>query len=143
MRTILLALGLTASQVALAGQGQALIPHFVASTNSSCHLHVTNISQNDVEVQINFFEQNGNSYSPNLSTWYAFSGLNPITSKVTLGSKKTGAISLNNTSSQSVGFGYIKWLSEVEQDKALVADFHCQNQTNRHRSVLINGQMPF
>ncbi|KNC67652.1 hypothetical protein [Pseudoalteromonas ardens] len=143
MKKSLILASLIYSSAALSGTGQALIPHYYVGTNSSCHLHITNISDNDVQVKIDLFDQNGNTYSSNITSWYAFSGSNPVTSTVALPAKKTGAISMNKMGSGYVGHGYIRWSNEHNQNDALVANFHCDATSIGQRSILINQQSPF
>lgn len=127
-----------------ANQGQALIPHFISSANSSCHLHVSNISHSDVKVTVDLFDQYGNHYLSNIKTYYAFAGNSPVNQTVTLPVKETGAISILSKNSSSVGFGYIRWTSAKDQHLALIADLHCDNKTNKtQRSVSINAGLPF
>lgn len=143
MKKILTASLLFMSSTCFGGAGQALIPYFLLQSNSSCHLTIINISDNDVTIDVDFFDQNGSPYRSNLKGWHAFAYSNPVLTPTILPAKKTGAISLNTTKTQFTGFGYISWQNDKNQNEAVSTEFHCNLNGVGQKSILINGQMPF
>lgn len=132
------------SSVVNAGGGQALIPHYLISSASNCSLSISNISKNDVQVNIELIDHNGVNTPPNFLPYYAFAGKDPLTQSVSLAPQKTGAILFPKSSNTANGYGYISWTSDESIHNALVANMHCNNDPRgMQREITINGGMSF
>lgn len=99
---------------ALAGSGKAIIPHFTANsaTDGKCVYFISNITPNDLEVSVTFYDQNGTVVTTGITY------TNFITSNTEIAAGKTGIVTIN-PSSWKYGYAVIEWNNTSIDDDVL------------------------
>lgn len=98
----------------MAGSGKAIVPHWFGedSSSRSTIVYVSNISSNDVNVSVTFFNDDGNVIAATTIT-------NLINGNSQLESKTTGQFQIQPSSKMS-GYAIIEW-SNINGDEDAVA----------------------
>ncbi|XOV81040.1 MAG: hypothetical protein ACFHVJ_08825 [Aestuariibacter sp.] len=131
------------SQLALAGSGKAIVPHWAgqAPGASPTVIYLSNISNNNVDVTVTFYDKMGVALSPT-----AFD--NFISSNTQIAAGNTGNVQIK-PSSFNYGYAVIEWKNEGNDDDtvALVAHgYRSTTNSSTRRSdfvISVNNGLPF
>ncbi|MBQ1784953.1 MAG: hypothetical protein II007_15040 [Gammaproteobacteria bacterium] len=127
---------------AYAGGGKAIVPHWSVNDgeNIRTYIYITNISDSDVNVEIDLLDKSGNQVAP-------FSYTNFINSNSGLAAKSSGLILLKGA--PNFGHAIIKWTNTAQGDDVVALVAHGSSITSNGSSwrseiaVPINNGQPF
>ena len=103
---------------------EVYLPQWLKNSIANYRLYISNISAEDVEVEVKFYDGTNNRYTESSESGsnFSYDGQlfgNPANSPVTLSAGKTGRLTLNTGGATKFGYAKISWSSESCLDSAL------------------------
>lgn len=134
---------LSFSQLAIAGSGKAIVPHWagLAPGSSPTLIYLSNISDNNIDVTVTFYNKSGVALSP--------SGFdNFINGNTQIAAGNTGYVKIQ-PSSFNYGYAVIEWKNEGDDNDTVALVAHGYRSTTNSSSrrsdfvIQVNNGLPF
>ena len=138
--------------VLFAGSVKAYISHFVTSSSEYCYLYLSNITDEDVTVEVTLYEDDGSVlydsgsgiFSGNNFSDYTESPPSGASVRFTIEPNESGQLSIHVTSGVIHGYGKIEYTGEHPGLIGSMVIIHTNLSTWRsERTIAINNGLPF
>ncbi|MGC0119693.1 hypothetical protein [Pseudoalteromonas piscicida] len=129
---------LACSTLSYAGNGKAVVPHWLASTNGSTSVFISNITDNPLRVTIKFYDQNGNVKKAERYENFSNSGTE-------IQANSSAYVNIGQSGVTGYGYATIEWenIGDADDVFGLVAYAHFAKTTLYRSAIPINDGNPF